>query len=621
MLVLIFVAWALPTAAKSEADPHMIVHLLDYIATDYNKSVENGQVVNAYEYSEMQDFVSSVKQLITQLPASHDQQKIATVAQFADSLGSLVAAKASPQLVAQQAQNTKIELIEATGLVLSPGKWPNLDNGAMLYQQNCLSCHGPQGAGDGPSALGLSPAPTNFTDLENMQEKSPLQAFHTIRFGVDGTSMQPFHQLRDDEIWDLAFYISTLRNPTEGLHTDKQLTLEDLATLSDTELMAKYQLTANEVAAARRVKPQVSSEKPLDRAQDELQKVVQFAQNKQYKEAKHAALNSYLEGIEPVEVTIKSQDPKLVQEIEIQMGILRKQIDNMAAPADIDAQVLVLQNLIEEGKQLLASSESSFWMTFSLSASIILREGLEAFLIIIIIISVLQKAQAKKAIAYVHSGWLSAVGLGLVGWFFADWLLNMGGLQRELLEGLVAIFAVVVLFFIGFWMHSKSEAKKWNDYVKNKIQKLLTKQSMFGLAALAFIVVFREAFESVLFLSAIGLEDNNQFQGAIGLGVLAAFVVVAILGVLMMRFSKRLPVSQLFKFSALIIAVLSIVLMGKGVHAVQESGYLSITASPLMLRVGMLGIYPTLETIIAQVLMLVITVFAWKYQQKLAARA
>ena len=228
----------------------------------------------------------------------------------------------------------------------------------------------------------------------------------------------------------------------------------------------------------------------------------------------------------------------------------------------------------------------------------------------------LRKAGAPKGIKYVHGGWLTAVGLGVLGWMFTGQLLKMSGMQRELLEGIIALVAVAILFYIGFWMHGKSQAQKWNQYIKEKINKLLNKQSMIGLGALSFLVVFREAFESVLFLSAISLEEGGEHKGAIGLGVLIAFALVGVLAVLMLKFSKRIPITELFKFSAIIIAILSVVLVGKGIHAIQEAGYIGISAFPLNLRITLLGVYPTIQSIMAQIVMIAITIGVWQWQNR-----
>ena len=127
---------------------------------------------------------------------------------------------------------------------------------------------------------------------------------------------------------------------------------------------------------------------------------------------------------------------------------------------------------------------------------------------------------------------------------------------------------------------------------------------MIGLAFFSFMVVFREAFESILFLQAIGLETESGDQSSIGFGVLAAFALIGLLAFLFLKYSKKIPVRQLFRYSSWVITLLAIILIGKGIHAIQEAGWLSVTGFPVSLKIDWLGIYPTTETLISQVVLL-----------------
>lgn len=595
---------------KANSDPRLIIHLLDYVATDYGRAVENGQIVNEFEYAEMQEFSAQVNGLLQKVDG--DTAKLLGLSQ---NLDLLIAEKAAPTEVAKQSNLIKSTLIDVTGISLAPTKWPSLENGKTLYVANCMSCHGADGDGDGPSAAGLDPSPTVFSEKEGMSEKSPLQAYHTIRFGVEGTSMVAFNQLSDEEVWDLSFYISTLRFEQAKNTLNEQPNLELVATTNDNKLISEHNFSNEKVIGARFYQPKKDNKSPLEYAKTMLLKAQDLAISGFGEDAVNLSLNAYLEGVEPVELSLNASNPQLVQSIELELGELRKLYKNGDA-ASISEKTESVLTLIAEAENTLGQKESSWWLTFSLAASVILREGLEAFLVIIIIISVLRKAGAPKGIKYVHGGWLTAVGLGVLGWMFTGQLLKMSGMQRELLEGIIALVAVAILFYIGFWMHGKSQAQKWNQYIKEKINKLLNKQSMIGLGALSFLVVFREAFESVLFLSAISLEEGGEHKGAIGLGVLIAFALVGVLAVLMLKFSKRIPITELFKFSAIIIAILSVVLVGKGIHAIQEAGYIGISAFPLNLRITLLGVYPTIQSIMAQIVMIAITIGVWQWQNR-----
>ena len=202
--------------------------------------------------------------------------------------------------------------------------------------------------------------------------------------------------------------------------------------------------------------------------------------------------------------------------------------------------------------------------------------------------------------------------MGIAGWFLSGWLINISGQNREIMEGVISLVAVIILAFVGFWLHNNSQAEKWRIFVEEKIGKQLQKEKMFGLAFFSFMVVFREAFESILFLQAINLETIPLNKSAIGFGVLAASGLIALLGFLFLRYSKKIPVRQLFRYSSWGISLLAVILLGKGIHSIQESGWISITDSPIFIHLDWLGIYPTIETLVSQ-LILSVAVLALYY--------
>src|SRR5690606_36223209 len=176
--------------------------------------------------------------------------------------------------------------------------------------------------------------------------------------------------------------------------------------------------------------------------------------------------------------------------------------------------------LIDQANELLQSHKLSYWMTFIMAASIMLREGLEAFLILAVVLALIRTSGVKKALPWLHGGWITAVLFGIAGWFLSDYIIQFGGKNREIMEGLIALFAVFVLIYVGFWLHNHSHTKKWKAFIENKVGRYLHKDKMFGLAAFSFMVVFREVFEVILFLQAINLDTNPENKSAIGLGTL-----------------------------------------------------------------------------------------------------
>lgn len=342
---------------------------------------------------------------------------------------------------------------------------------------------------------------------------------------------------------------------------------------------------------------------------------------KNYKEgnmeaARQDALSSYLEGIEPLEATLKNYAPAISSKLEQQMMQVRLSIEQNKNNFEVEKEINSALSLIADAEQVKENNSLSYWLTFVLSASILLREGLEAFLIIVLILALLRTSQVKKAKRWIHGGWIAAVAMGIAGWFFAGWIIDISGQHRENMEGIITLIAVVTLTYVGFWLHNNSHVEKWKTFVEDKIGKQLQKEKMYGLAFFSFMIVFREAFESILFLQAINLETVSENKSAIGFGALAAFGLIALLGVLFLKYSKKIPVRQLFLYSSWGISILAIILLGKGIHSFQESGWISITNIPIIVRVDWLGIYPSIESIVLQ-LLLIVAVFTLNFSSSL----
>jgi len=355
-----------------------------------------------------------------------------------------------------------------------------------------------------------------------------------------------------------------------------------------------------------------SSDNSLKTANDYLINALKNYKEGNNKSARQDALAAYLEGVEPVEARLKTYAPAISSKLEQQMLQVRLAIEQNKNNFEVEKEISSAISLIDDAEQVLGNNSLSYWLTFVLSASILLREGLEAFLIIVLILALIRSSGTKKAKIWFHGGWIVAVFMGIVGWFFSGWIIDISGQNREIMEGLISLVAVIILAFVGFWLHNNSQAEKWKIFVEEKIGKQLQKEKMLGLAFFSFMVVFREAFESILFLQAINLETIPFNKSAIGFGVLAAFGLIALLGLLFLRYSKKIPVRQLFLYSSWGILVMAVILLGKGIHSIQESGWISITKFPISVHVDWLGIYPTIETTASQ-LILCSTVLALYY--------
>ncbi|MEO5788222.1 cytochrome c/FTR1 family iron permease [Gelidibacter sp.] len=602
-----------------------VIHLLDYIARDYPEAVQNGEIVDADEYEEMLEFSAQAYDLTKE--GSFLSEKDKNVLEALEQLKIFVQEKKSATEVGELSRRIRNSLIEITGIQTAPALWPDASKGKALYAINCASCHGTKGNGDGPWAEGLDPAPSDFNDSDLMRQVSPFQAYNTIKLGVNGTSMRAFSELTEDQLWDLAFYIKAIRfqddqTDTTALraHFEKiypEVNLKDVATYSDDELLARLSEKSGkatlQLKALRLLVPTgEESNSSLSIAKEHLNAALKNYTDGNKTLARTSALTAYLEGIEPVEARLNANNPAFTLKIEQQMLKVRQAIEQDLGVETLKEETYKALTLIDDASQILQNHKLNYWLTFVLAASIMLREGLEAFLILAVVLALIRTSGVKKALPWLHGGWITAVILGIAGWFLSDYIIQFGAKNREIMEGLIALFAVVILVYVGFWLHNHSHAKKWKEFIENKIGRYLQKDKMFGLAAFSFMVVFREAFEVILFLQAINLESEPENKSAIALGVLAAVACIAAMVYLFQKYSKRIPVRQLFQYSSWIVVFLAIILMGKGFHSLQESGWISVTGIPSLFRIDWLGFYPTLETILAQAGLLIAIFITYK---------
>tara|TARA_R110001592_G_scaffold131360_3_gene345093 strand:- start:2821 stop:4770 length:1950 start_codon:yes stop_codon:yes gene_type:complete len=612
------------SAKEKDNNIQSVIHLLDYLSKDYPMAVSNGKILNTTEYAEMQEFSEKIYDFAKAIkfPTEFGQSILSDL----NNLKTLVQNKAPSKEIKDLAEKVKWTLIKVTGYEVTPKNWPDKKSGKSLYLKNCIQCHGSKGDGNGSIAIGLKPAPTNFLNDSLMANLSPFEAFNTIKLGVQGTAMSAFTELTDKEAWDLAFFLKSLRfqkQKIDSISLKKIFALEfgntwlkDVTTLSDNELINKLgqeTQAKRKLQALRIFSPSAKQSKSsLIIAKDYLDQALTSYKNGNKFEARQKALAAYLEGIEPVEIRLKANDPKFTSELEQKMMNVRQVIEQGKNSIEVESKIKGALLAIDSAEKMMKDKKLNYGLSFFLAASIMLREGLEAFLIIALILALIRSTPgAKKALPYIHGGWISAILIGVVGWFLSDWVIAISGKNREVMEGLISLVAVIVLIFVGFWLHNHSHSKKWKEFIEKKIGAKLKGEKMIGLAFFSFIIVFREAFESILFLQAIGLETQSGDQSSIGFGVLAAFALIVLLAFLFLKYSKRIPVRQLFRYSSWVITLLAVILMGKGVHAIQEAGWLSITGLPIFLKIEWLGIYPTLESIISQMVLLGILILLY----------
>jgi high-affinity iron transporter len=613
IFIILFGFLSMNQAAESIEDARMLINLMDYIAKDYVMAVKGGQVVNEFEYAEMGEFSATASEFALKLAIDVNDEPSIPVQ--VEELKQLISDTANYETVSAKARSIKNQLL-AMNLVSSyPSKLPDLASGAEIFKAQCASCHGATGAGDGLAGAGLTPSPTNFTNKEIMSGVAPFQSFNTIRLGIPGTGMRAFNELSDDQVWNLAFYIASIQHLDKSSSKPKlNLSLEDLATLSDNELRSKFDGID---LAGHRSNPVAPSNDtklgPIELTRTLLSKSQKSYADGDFAQATQYALDAYLKGVEPIEPQIMASDNKLFMELESNMMGIRAKIKGEATTEEFDMAIAAANISLDKAEEIVSQKSRSLGMTTFIASSILIREGLEAFFVILAILGMLRSVNAPHAIRWVHGGWLAAVGAGIIGWFFADSLMDWSAASRELMEGLIALFAVIVLLYLGYWMHGKTEAAKWKEFVETKIKALVNKNSMIGLGAFSFVVVFRESFESVLFLSSLTADGEASSKTGVFLGFVLSAGTILFIAWAILKWFKKLPISKVFLYSSMVILALAFVLAGQGVHAIQEGGFISINSFPINLRFGTLGIYPTYESILTQAGILGLIALLWKF--------
>ncbi|MFL6794987.1 MAG: FTR1 family protein [Sphingomicrobium sp.] len=636
-LLTLFLAWlaalacAAPAAAAANDDVQVSWRLLDYVAVDYSGAVADGKVISAPEYAEMREFTASVGEKLKALPAT--PAKAGLVA-GQKKLAEAIERKASPKDVQRIARALGAELLSAYPVTLAPNRAPDLARGAKLFSENCASCHGANGDAKTPAAAQLDPPPVAFRDKARADQRSPFALYQVISQGLEGTAMASFSNLPPDDRWALAYYASRFAYP-QGLSDEGKRIWESDAALRHRipDLQALSGLTASALArdigeqrasavlAYLRANPDVvtSSGSTLALARERLRESLAAYQAGDRGRAKSLALSAYLDGFEPVEASLSARNGSLMAAIEQAMGELRAAIDRGESPDRVADRVAAVSALFDEAEAALSPDRGSAASTFVGAATILLREGLEALLIVVAMLAFLAKGGRTEMTRPVHYGWISAIAGGVLTWWAATELITVSGATRELTEGFGSILAALVLLFVGIWMHGKAQADEWQRYIRNKLGDAVTKGSAWFLFLLAFIAVYREIFETILFYVALAAEGNI---GALIAGAAFGAAVLAAIAVAMLKFSRRLPISKFFAISSALVAILAVVLAGKGIAALQEAGLIDVSPLNGVPRLSMLGLFPTVQVVAAQLATLVALLagFAWN-RRRSAARA
>jgi high-affinity iron transporter len=311
-----------------------------------------------------------------------------------------------------------------------------------------------------------------------------------------------------------------------------------------------------------------------------------------------------------------------MRDIERQMLELRGAIERGVPAAELQTRLDGVEKLLQSAEEKLGGEGLSPGAAFTASLVILLREGLEAILVLAAIIAFVVKSGRRDALPWVHAGWIAALALGALTWVLAAYVIDISGADREMTEGITALIAAAMLLYVGYWLHGKSYAQAWTRFLREQVGQALAKRTLWAMAAVSFLAVYREMFEIVLFYQALWAQVGDAGRGAVLGGMAAAAVALGAIGYAILRYSVRLPLGTFFAATSVLLAALAVIFTGHGVAALQEAGALGVTSLGFE-AVPLLGLYPSGEAIGAQLFVLVLTLLAFyaSRRESLAGKA
>jgi high-affinity iron transporter len=600
-----------------------ILQMAEYIGVDYSAAVVDGEIASEDEFAEMQQFASLILQKSAALQvadeANFDLSQTSVMAN-ARALQQAILAKSPIADIKSQTQQIRQHLLAMSPALQLPDQLLPQSQVQTLFDNNCSACHGPAGEGNGPLAKSLSPQPTDFTEKERALNRSLLGLYDAISAGLDDTAMRAFTELNDRQRWSLALYAGSLAFSDSAQHTDKtnkagqpKIALQSWINDNPMQLLAVFDDVNLTQIEQWRGQPDLffsQSDSPLATTKTNLIAAVAAYRDGNLSQAQTLAVSAYLDGFELIENNLDARDSGLRKAVESQLLNFRNVLSVAANDEQVSNQLQQILQQLELVNTTLTGEVLSNNAMFSTSLIILLREGLEALLIVLALITVLIKTQRQDAIRYVHFGWLSALAAGGLTWWAAENLINISGASREIMEGGAALLAAAILFYVGYWMHSKTNASQWQQYIQNNVERHLSTGTLWGLTGLAFISVYREVFETILFYQSLltqAVGDGSQVS-YVWYGLITAVAMLTLITWLMLKYSLKLPIGRFFALSAYFMLILAFVLTGKGVSALQEAAVIGIAPFPMDVSISWLGISATWQGVLTQGVILILFV-------------
>ncbi len=624
-------AWAPGLWAQGVAESARRVAAIASLAVDeYRLGVQGARVVSPVELAEARRFLEEARAAVQSLPVGVSAPAVALL----DTLIAQVDRRAPADSLVAAVARLRSQLAAGLGVDLDPlpEQPPSLAVGRGIYQARCAGCHGLSGRGDGPLGRGLEPPPAALA--AGRASSSPLEFFRKISVGVAGTAMPGFAgELAPQDRWAVALYAYGLRYSeaqrergarllrdrcpaclvrVSGFAETAALSDDSLAVLLAGELerapddslvreavaFARGAGALEELGADRRL----LAARVLGETRRQVEEAIRAVEAGDRAGALRRLVDAYLV-FERVEAGLRARRPRAAAEAEAAFAALRGAA--AGAPVEVvrDAAARVDRVLVLAGEELAAAASPR--ILFAQSLVIMLREGFEAILVIGALVAFLVRAGAAERKREIGLGALWAVGVSLLTALGFATIFRTARASQEALEGFTMLIAAAVLFWVSYWLVSKIELKRWQAFVARRMGQALSRRSALALAAVAFLAVYREGFETVLFYAAL-FASAGQAPGAagaivagIGLGALGLGAVY----LLMQRYGTRLALKPFFGVTSGLLYLMAFSFAGQGMAELQAAGYVPATPLAWVPTVPALGIFPTLQSFLLQALL------------------
>lgn len=316
-------------------------------------------------------------------------------------------------------------------------------------------------------------------------------------------------------------------------------------------------------------------------------------------------LQSFIVAWPNVENEIGTRNGELYTKIEQKIPQYAGQI-NESNKGDIQAELEILD---QEIKSTISKAGYTFWD----AALILLREGVEALLIIMALLTVTRKAEQTKASKWIMSGSLLGIILSIALAFIFKAIFENLGSTRELTEGIVGICSVILMVIVGAWLHSKSSLASWEKFIHKNMDKAMSTGSLLTFGLVAFLSVFREGAETIIFY--LGIVGKISTWSLI-LGILVAVFILILIAVFFNQITKWIPIHRLFFIMSLFIFLLAFKILGVSVHTLQILNILPQHTINHLPFIDLIGLYPTYETVIPQLILIVIVMIYYMMSKK-----